>query len=134
MKAPEIQAFLEASPRNVDFGEATLTELFKTPDADLTFTPSGDYGTYENLWLYVKGGKPSPNAYFINLSALNYSYGQEIVLENFWPRGKGSISHSAILGSPGTGETHGVPDTGSTMMLLGTALAGLGTVRRFIKR
>jgi len=32
------------------------------------------------------------------------------------------------------GETNGVPEGGSTVMLLGAALTGLGLVRRFIKR
>jgi len=131
--AAEIQSYLEAAPRSVDFDGATLAKIYNSPEAASNFTPTGDYGTYENLWLYVKDGNHNPTAYLINLGALGYDYGQQIILEHFWD-GPGGISHSDVLGSPGTGKTHGVPDTGSTMMLLGTALAGLGTVRRFIKR
>jgi hypothetical protein len=39
-----------------------------------------------------------------------------------------NISHVVFFGSPG----NGVPDGGSTLMLLGAALSGLGFLRRFI--
>jgi hypothetical protein len=42
----------------------------------------------------------------------------------------GSISHISIFGTRGTSQT---PDGGATLMLFGAAVAGLGTVRRFIK-
>jgi hypothetical protein len=44
--------------------------------------------------------------------------------------GKGSFSHLTVFCCP----TNGVPDSGTTAMLLGGALTGLGVVRRYLKR
>jgi hypothetical protein len=46
--------------------------------------------------------------------------------------GFGTLSHLDIFCCPGGGG--GVPDSGTTAMLLGGALTGLGVVRRFLKR
>jgi hypothetical protein len=80
-----------------------------------------------NLWLYVKDGNHSPAWYLISLAGWNGT--DSLELQAFWP-GPGAISHVTILGGgPST-----VPDGGTTVILLGSALVGLGTVRRFIKR
>jgi hypothetical protein len=42
-----------------------------------------------------------------------------------------NISHISFFGSPGGGN---VPDGGTTVMLLGTALGSLGMARRFLKK
>ena len=47
------------------------------------------------------------------------------------PNGKGGISSIDLFKCEGD---HNVPDTGATAMLLGSALTGLGLVRRYLKR
>jgi hypothetical protein len=47
------------------------------------------------------------------------------------PNGKGGISSVDLFKCEGD---HNVPDTGATAMLLGSALTGLGLVRRYLKR
>jgi hypothetical protein len=46
--------------------------------------------------------------------------------------GFGTLSHIDIFCCPGG--TSGVPDGGTTVMLLGAGLSGLGLMRRFVKR
>lgn len=49
------------------------------------------------------------------------------------PNGNGGFSTLTLFTST-NGAPRGVPDGGMTVMLLGAALAGLGTMRRFMKR
>jgi hypothetical protein len=44
-----------------------------------------------------------------------------------------NISHIGFFGSPGSPTQHGVPDGGTTVMLLGGALSVLGMARRYVK-
>ena len=44
------------------------------------------------------------------------------------------ISHISFFGSPVGPGAHGVPDSGTTVMLLGAALGSLGVTRRFFKK
>ena len=45
-----------------------------------------------------------------------------------------NISHISFFGSPGSPtQQHGVPDGGTTVMLLGGALSVLGMARRYVK-
>jgi len=44
-----------------------------------------------------------------------------------------NISHTSFFGSPGSPTQHGVPDGGTTVMLLGGALSVLGMARRYVK-
>ncbi|MGN6553370.1 MAG: hypothetical protein ACTHLW_06580 [Verrucomicrobiota bacterium] len=136
------------------FGVGSLTELYKQnvggsesgayassyqttfdnspgdpQDADIKYISGPALAGFENLWLYVKDGNHDPAYYLINLNLLNWNGTDLLQLRSFWPQ-QGAISHVTILGNG----TRSVPDGGMTVMLLGTALAGLGTVRRFIKR
>jgi hypothetical protein len=79
----------------------------------------------DNIFLLVKDGNQNPSAYLFNISGWN---GTELLsLSNFWPGPGGAISHVSIYAS-------GVPDGGTTLILLGIGLAGLGAARRLSRR
>ena len=106
------------------FGPYYETTYYNTPsdpmDADIVhYGGPNSLAGYANLWLYVKDGNHDPAFYLISLAGWNGT--DTLELRGFWPNG-GAISHVAILGGEGT-----------TIMLLGAGLAGLGAVRRFIK-
>ena len=86
-------------------------------DANWTITPSGPAITGRK-YLLVKDGNFEPYAYFFDLTSA-WNGTDKLVLEGFWP-GQGSISYAAIYAADG----------GTTLMLLGMALAGLGAARR----
>jgi hypothetical protein len=74
--------------------------------------------------LLVKDGANSPAWYLYNLTSLGWNGTDDVVLDNFWP-GTGAISCVTLY------QTSSVPDGGATVALLGFALAGIATVRRF---
>jgi len=78
-------------------------------------------------YLLVKDGNSRPAWYLFNLTTLGWDGMEDLVLEGFWP-GKGAISHVSLYG--GTGTT--VPDGGSMLVLLGSAVTVLGFFRRKI--
>jgi hypothetical protein len=81
-------------------------------------------------YLLVKDGEQTPAWYLFNLTALGLSQiaGEDITLTGFWPN-QGAISHVALYTGTGTGIT-GVPDGGSTVALMGLALAVIALARR----
>ena len=79
-------------------------------------------------YLLVKDGAQNPGWYLFNLTALGWNGTDDLVLSGFWPD-QGSISHVSLYGGSGGGQT-GVPDGGSTVALLGLALAAVAVARR----
>lgn len=105
-----------------------------------TFGPSNadaGYGTISYVsgsivsptaFFLVKDGNHQPAWYLYNLTALGWTGVESLELSGFWPN-QGSISHVAIYGGIGTS----VPDSGTTVGLLGLGLLGFALIgRRFL--
>jgi hypothetical protein len=122
----------------------TFAATYNTVFSDTPTDPSGATISYVSgpvpganpLYLYVKDGNAQPAYYVFDVSGWNGS--DPIVLVNFWPQ-QGAISNLQLLGGstaavppPRGGPGVGVPDGGTTVALLGAALALLGLAyRRF---
>jgi hypothetical protein len=115
---------------------------YNTVYADTPQDPSGATISYVSgpvpganpLYLYVKDGNAQPAYYVFDVSAWNGS--DPLVLVNFWPQ-QGAISNLQLLGGttatvppPRGGPGVGVPDGGTTVALLGAALALLALAQR----
>lgn len=117
------------------FNQSYTTTFLNTPsdpmNANIVYDGGGDpfISGFGSLWLYIKDGNHQPAFYLVNLATLGWNGTETLELRNFWPQ-QGAISHVTILG----GGTANVPDGGMTLMLLGTGLASLAGIRRFIKR
>jgi hypothetical protein len=101
-------------------------------DADIVYGGGSFITGFTRLWLYVKDGEAEPAYYLFNLNALGWDGTAELNLRAFW-LGDGSITSLAIYGGNDTRQPDRIPDGGITLMLLGAALAGMGSVRRFSK-
>lgn len=105
------------------FASSYSTTFFNTPsdpsDAKISFI-SGPYLDADDIYLLVKDGNNNPSGYLFDISGWNGT--DYIVLKNFWPA-QGAISHVSLY-------ARGVPDGGTTLMLLGIALVCLGAARR----
>ena len=85
-------------------------------------------------YLGLKDGNNSPFSYLFNLTALGWTGTEKISFSGFWPT-NGAISHVSLFGDsrpPGTGGGGRVPDGGTTLVTLGIALLGLGSMRKFL--
>ena len=83
----------------------------------------GAVGTYSYLYAKYDGQNDLTQVWYVG------DLGGEITIPFNGPEGHG-ISHYTLFVGPG-GQ---VPDGGTTVMLLGTALGALGMARRFLKR
>ncbi len=98
-------------------------------DNSATITWSGLTDSF--FGVYVKGGSNGGNFYTVTPDELTDGTSTVFAANNKNGRPAG-ISHIDFFCLPG-GSTN-VPDGGSTAMLLGGAMTGLGLVRRYIKR
>jgi hypothetical protein len=114
----------------VAFGGSTLTKPILLDDGVNNFFPNG-LGTYNALTNST--GEPITNwqtATFTGLTAGTYTYtisGMTAVNWANWDTGAANWTGTLVI--PGSSVT-GVPDSGSSFVLLGLALAGLTAIRR----
>ena len=105
------------------------TQFFNEPtdpeDATITWVPETSYINPVCSFLLIKDGKQDPAWYLFDLDGAGWDGMETLDIDGFWPQ-KGAISHIAIY----SGST--VPDGGHVVMLFGTALLVIGTLRRFI--
>lgn len=95
-------------------------------DATITWIPNTPFVS-PTAYMLVKNGAHSPAWYFFDLTSLGWDGKETLELSGFWPR-EGAISHVALY----TGDSNRVPDNGTTLISLGIALLGLGSVRKLI--
>jgi len=100
----------------------TFLNSSSDPEDALIDYISGQSISGGSIFLYVKDGDQQPAFYVFDISGWNGT--EDIVLDNFWPQ-QGAISHIAIL----TGAAR-VPDSGTTVALLGVGLLCLNLARR----
>jgi hypothetical protein len=111
------------------FASSYTTAFLNSPgdpeDATITYGSGASISGFEKLYLYVKDGNADPAFYIFDISSWNGT--EQLSLQDFWV-GNGAISHISILGAG----TSSVPDGGATLVLLGTALTGLGLARKYL--
>lgn len=95
-----------------------------TDPSGATITYTGGAVLADTRFLLVKDGNATPAWYLFNLTALGWNGTDTLNLANFWPN-QGAISHVSLYGG-GTS----VPDSGTTVALLGASLLALGMLRR----
>ncbi len=107
-------------------------------DAHITYD-GGDFLDCANTACkaVVKDGSQIPALYAFDLNALGWNGTDDLWFEGFWPD-QGAISHVALYSGPGgddgvdqgtTGDPGGEIPEPSTILLLGSGLAGLGLWR-----
>lgn len=105
------------------FGSASLA------DADATISWDGpSFINAGAVYALIKDG--DLGWYFYDISGWNGK--DSIEFSSYFGGNQGKISHVSLYCLPGTSVSTSVPDGGTTVMLLGTALAGLGAARRFL--
>ena len=119
---PELYKMNVGYPSDVGSFASSYTTTFNSEASTFEITYiSGSAIVANPAYLLVKDGKHSPAWYLFDISGWN---GTDVLQgANFWPA-EGAISHVAIYG------TASVPDSGSTIALLGSALVGVGALRR----
>jgi len=95
-------------------------------DADIMHVGGAKITGISPLYLLVKDGNQDPAWYLYDITGWD---GMEIMLRGFWPN-QGAISHVSLYGTAGTPPPPSVADGGTTLLLLGSALAGLGLMKR----
>lgn len=116
------------------YADSYITAFSNTPadpeNATITYVSGNNVITETPLYLYVKDGDQEPAYYIFNISSWNGT--ETIYLSGFWPN-QGAISHIAIYGGEGGDNPNAVPKP-STLLLLGSALVGLGCMVRKNRR
>ncbi len=125
---PDLFACIDRVDGGENFSGDGFTITFNS-DKSATITWSGLTDRF--FGVYVKGGANGGNFYTVTPDEL--TDGTSTVFAALNPKGRpAGISHIDVFCLPGS-STH-VPDSGSTAMLLGGAMTGLGLMRRYIKR
>jgi hypothetical protein len=93
------------------------------PQGDTTTINLGAVGTYTYLFAKYDADNAGAEVWYVG------DLGGVITIPATW--GRYGLSGWTLFG-PGSGQ--GVPDGGTTVMLLGAALGSLGVARRFLKR
>jgi hypothetical protein len=102
-------------------GEDEVGNPIDPSGATINFIPpTSDYSFDFIRYLLVKDGNAVPRWYLFQLDALGWDGSEQIILEDFWSSGIGSISHVALYGVP-------IP---AAIWLLGGGLIGLVALRR----
>jgi hypothetical protein len=106
------------------------TAFSNTPSdpSDATITYVGTPGAITDPadYLLVKDGNQTPAWYLFDLTGWN---GEDTIqMSGFWPN-QGAISHVTLYSGRTTTR---VPDNGATLVSLGIALLGLGSVRKLL--
>lgn len=121
----------EADPLNLlDDGYITVSGYFNS-DVD-TVTVSWDLtGTgYEMVAVMLKDGQPAGTTlYSVSSDQRFISAGDQVTILNPTAEGLGGISHVSFFGR----STKDVPDGGTTLVMLGCALAGIGLIGRRLR-
>jgi hypothetical protein len=155
--ASAITFTLDASTATVVNGNTTSAFYSATPSVDsgtmaptFTFTYSGtaliSASNPFKIEIFFNGPQPvltsafwkASNQYMLwdssDLAAFNSGVYTSITLVgNALDNGNGSyhgLSHAGLLGTAGPGNSNGVPDSGSSALLLGLGLAGLAVALR----
>jgi hypothetical protein len=106
----------------------TVAPTTDTPTAAIAWNLVGT--GFELSYVFVKDGTLDMGAqhlyHLYGVDDLQALIGSGIVTTD----GAKDISHITFFGVAANGPPNGVPDGGATVMLLGTALAGLGALRR----
>jgi hypothetical protein len=101
--------------------------------ATITYTGGNIVGPV--AYMLVKDGNNNPGWYLYNLTALLWDGEATLNLSGFWEGVNGAISHISLYGistPPGDIPPPGVPDSGSTVALIGLAFLALAFVKRKI--
>jgi hypothetical protein len=109
---------------------------FNSGNSGATITwvgPGNIVSDFGKVYLYVKDGKFSPQAYLFDLLAYNWDGMDQLVLQNFWPN-QGEISHLAFY----AGDPRESPEIPEPMTFvawsLGLVMCGAAGLRRRVKR
>jgi hypothetical protein len=119
-------AKLTSSPGTTDFGGTITFSVNENDTLHVTWDMTGT-GQVICGFLTKDGSGTLAHLYSVNADQGVSGSADLIVPGN----GADSLSHLTVFCCPGG---NGVPDSGTTAMLLGGALTGLGVVRRYLKR
>jgi len=97
-------------------------------DALVTYVP-GNAFIGATAYALLKDGNSTPGWYLFNLTALGWNGMEALNFQDFWV-GNGAISHVSLYGTRRDFDSPGVPDSGSTIALLGLAVAALAFAKR----
>jgi hypothetical protein len=112
---------------------ASYTTVFSDSPSDpsaATITFNGGTFVGPTAYMLVKDGKQFPAWYFYNMTALGWNGQEQLALSGFWAE-QGAIS---FVGLYGGSPPPRVPDGGSSLLMLGSGLLGLGSIRKFLSK
>jgi len=96
-------------------------------DATISYLNTGNFIAGSPIWLLAKGGGGTPTVYLWDLTDI-WNGTETLEIRDLW-LGRGAISNVQIW----TGPSH-VPDAGTTLVLLGAGMIGIGAMRRRLSK